>query len=281
MAQLITRRGKSQDCFRRGYPESGVSGTAPLLSVTFKAKAEGKTQVTLENFEFSSISGAIIPSVPPNIIIAVGEYPAWDINQDGRVSIVDLVLIAKDLGAGTLTNLRSDVNRDGVINIQDLILVAQHLGKSTTSAAPFAIPIDGLELDPAMIQAWIERAQVADDGSLAFQQGIANLERLLALFIPENTDLLHNYPNPFNPETWIPYQLAEPAEVTLRIYAVNGSLIRTLAVGQMPAGIYQTRTRAAYWDGKNDLGESVASGVYFYTLTAGDFNATKKMLIRK
>ena len=116
---------------------------------------------------------------------------------------------------------------------------------------------------------------------LLFQQGIANLERLLTLFIPEETALLHNYPNPFNPETWIPYQLAKPAEVTLTIHAVNGTLVRTLALGHQPAGIYQTRTRAAYWDGRNEVGESVASSIYFYTLTAGDFNATRKMLIRK
>ena len=132
-----------------------------------------------------------------------------------------------------------------------------------------------------MIQAWIAQAQVEDDGSLAFQQGIANLERLLTLFIPEETTLLHNYPNPFNPETWIPYQLAEPAEVTLTIHAVNGTLVRTLALGHQPAGIYQTRNRAIYWDGKNEVGESVASSIYFYTLTAGDFTATRKMLIRK
>ena len=278
---IDNRTGKITGLFSARISESGVSGTGILLSVTFKAKAGGETQVTLENFEFSSITGDIIPAVPPNITIIVGNYPAWDVNQDGRVSIVDLVLVAKDLGSDTPANLRTDVNRDGTINIQDLILVAQHLGESTASAAPSAIAIDGLELDPAMVQAWIAQAQVEDDGSLAFQQGIANLERLLTLFIPEETTLLHNYPNPFNPETWIPYQLAEPAEVTLTIHSVNGTLVRTLALGHQPAGIYQTHSRAAYWDGKNEVGESVASGIYFYTLTAGDFNATRKMLIRK
>ena len=99
--------------------------------------------------------------------------------------------------------------------------------------------------------------------------------------IPEETSLLPNYPNPFNPETWIPYQLSKPAEVTLHIYGVNGALIRTLSLGHQAAGIYQNRSRAAYWDGKNALGEPVASGLYFYTLTAGDFTATRKMLIRK
>ena len=98
---------------------------------------------------------------------------------------------------------------------------------------------------------------------------------------PEETALLTNYPNPFNPETWIPYQLAEAAEVTVHIYAVSGALIRTLALGHQTPGVYQSRSRAVYWDGKNEVGESVASGIYFYTLTAGDFTATRKMLIRK
>ena len=112
-----------------------------------------------------------------------------------------------------------------------------------------------------------------DVGAPAAPAAVASLSRKNAL--------LANYPNPFNPETWIPYQLAEPAEVSISIYAVNGSLIRTMALGHQAAGIYQFKSRAAYWDGRNALGEPVASGVYFYTLTAGDFSATRKMLIRK
>ena len=101
------------------------------------------------------------------------------------------------------------------------------------------------------------------------------------VLLPDETALLVNYPNPFNPETWIPYQLAVSAEVALRIYAANGALVRTLDLGHQSAGIYAYRSRAAYWDGKNEAGEPVASGIYFYTLTAGDFTATRKMLIRK
>ena len=100
-------------------------------------------------------------------------------------------------------------------------------------------------------------------------------------FVPQNTTLLPNYPNPFNPETWIPYQLAEPAEVTLTIYSARGELIRTLMLGYQSAGFYRNKTRAAYWDGKNHLEEHVASGIYFYTLTAGEFAKTSKMLIIK
>ena len=103
----------------------------------------------------------------------------------------------------------------------------------------------------------------------------------LSKSLPKETVLLSNYPNPFNPETWIPYKLAKPADVTVSIYSVNGTLVRTLSLGHQPAGVYHSKSRAAYWDGKNHVGEPVASGVYFYALTAGDVSATRQMLIRK
>ena len=99
--------------------------------------------------------------------------------------------------------------------------------------------------------------------------------------IPEVTALLPNYPNPFNPETWLPYQLSKPADVTLTIYDIQGRVVRDLDLGHQRAGLYHSRSRAAYWDGRNTHGESVASGIYFYTLKAGDFAATRKLLIRK
>ena len=265
------------------FNKDGATGTGTLLSVTFLAKAEGETQLTLNNFQLGSTAGEPIAAAPPEVVITIeGQLVTGDVNRDGQVSVLDLILVSRHLGEDASANPQADVNRDGVINIQDLILVAQHLGESTDAAAPSIIAaINNEELTPAIVQAWITQAQIEDDGSVAFRQGIANLERLLALFIPEETALLHNYPNPFNPETWIPYQLAKPAEVTLTIYATNGAIVRTLVLGHQPAGIYQYRSRAAYWDGKNELGEPVASGIYFYTLTAGDFNATRKMLIRK
>ena len=115
-------------------------------------------------------------------------------------------------------------------------------------------------------------------------KGVAVLEELLHLLaemgaIPETTALLPNYPNPFNPETWLPYHLAKDANVTLTIYDVRGGVVRALMLGYQAAGVYEDRERAAYWDGRNHQGEPVASGVYFYTLTAGDFTATRKMLI--
>ena len=112
-------------------------------------------------------------------------------------------------------------------------------------------------------------------------KGILFLEQLLAALIPKETVLLPNYPNPFNPETWIPYRLAADAFVTLTIYDGSGHVVRTLDVGHRRAAFYESRSKAIYWDGRNEFGEHVASGVYFYHLSAGDFSATRKMLILK
>ncbi len=98
---------------------------------------------------------------------------------------------------------------------------------------------------------------------------------------PETTRLLQNYPNPFNPETWIPYQLSEAAVVTIAIYDVAGNVVRSLDLGHQAAGYYRSRSQAAYWDGRNNLNERVASGIYFYQIQAGEFTATRRMLILK
>ncbi len=108
-----------------------------------------------------------------------------------------------------------------------------------------------------------------------------SLPDLVTYEIPAQTELLANYPNPFNPETWIPYRLAEDARVSLTIYGASGSLVRTIDIGFTPAAVYQGRSDAIYWDGRNDFGEQVSSGIYFYHLNAGDFSATRKMVIVK
>ena len=257
----------------------GVTGTGTLLQVNFKAKSGGETKLELQNFQFGTVTGTLIPAGPHEITIAVeGQLATGDVNRDGQVSILDLILVSQQLGKRVPANSPADVNGDGVVSILDLILVSQGIGSTTASAAP---AIEAESVDPATIEAWIAQARLEDDGSIAFRQGIENLQNLLYSLIPEETALHRNYPNPFNPETWIPYQLAESAEVTLTIYDMNGRLVRRLAVGHQGAGMYQTRSRAVYWDGRNQLGESVASGLYFYTLTAGEFTATRRMLILK
>ena len=266
----------------------GVSGTGTLLQVTFKAKSDGETRLVLQNFEFGATTGDLIPAGPHEVRIVVeGQLATGDVNRDGRVSILDLILVAQQLGNRVSAGSTVDLNGDGAVSILDLILAAQAIGNTTASAAPVALNPDligaiGAEsVDAATIEAWIAQARLEDDGSLAFKQGIANLQALLAALIPEETALHHNYPNPFNPETWIPYQLAHAADVTLTIYDTKGVLVRQLDLGHQQAGYYTNRTRAAYWDGRNHLGELVGSGLYFYHLRAGDYSTIRKMVILK
>ena len=113
------------------------------------------------------------------------------------------------------------------------------------------------------------------------KRSLIQLPGLITYEIPAETKLLHNYPNPFNPETWIPYRLAKDAFVVLTIYDGSGRVVRTLEVGHQTAAVYESRSKAVYWDGRNGFGEQVASGVYFYHLSAGDFSATRKMVILK
>ena len=284
--------GKITDLGAISLSSDGGSGTGKLLSVTFVAKAIGEAQVTLTNLYAGSSDLVAIPLSIPDFVITVEErvFLPWDVNQDGEVSILDLMQVAQYLGKNVSVTPQADVDSDGTIGILDLIAVAQHIGESTASAPTFITQrgidmnlavIDSPELTPAMIRGWITHAQRENDGSIVFQKGIANLQRLLTSLTPEKTKLLANYPNPFNPETWIPYHLAKPAEVTLTIYAANGKIVRSLVLGHQEVGIYKSRSRAAYWDGRNEVGEPVASGIYFYTLTAEDFTATRKMLIRK
>ena len=222
-----------------------------------------------------------------------------DVNGDGVVNVQDLVLVAGQFGK-TGEHV-ADVNGDGVVNIQDLVLVAGAFGAG--AAAPSVRAVSRARLTVSDVEEWLIEASrpgglsygedsgsgdpelqsgnASRPGGLSYGRGIAVLERLLASLMPKETVLLANYPNPFNPETWIPYQLSEPAEVTVTIYAANGAVVRRLDLGHRRAGSYDSRGRAAYWDGRNAAGESVASGVYFYTLSAGDFSATRKMVIRK
>ena len=203
-----------------------------------------------------------------------------DLNNDGSVDVLDLVLVASQFGMNATP--AADLNVDGIVNIQDLVLVANLV--DGIAAAPSA-----QQSTATVVNNWLQLARQNTSGvsatsipeGFSYARGIFTLEQLARALVPESTALLANYPNPFNPETWIPYQLSKASDVTVRIYATDGSVVRTLALGHQDAGLYHNRTQAAYWDGRNAFGETVASGVYFYTLTAGEFSATRKMLILK
>ena len=235
-----------------------------------------------------------------------------DVNSDGQVNVLDLILIAVFYGTRG-DGLPADVNADGIVNVDDFAAVAagvdaagalplQAVEAALLAAAAQAGDIEAVAGAPigfaTQRHAWSRQvayrnvaAAFADVSLLAANhprlgKGIALLAELLQLLkemnaIPETTALLPNYPNPFNPETWIPYHLAQDAAVTLTIYNVQGDVVRQLMLGHQSAGVYESRGRAAYWDGRNRIGEPVASGLYFYTLTAGNFTATRKLLIAK
>ena len=217
------------------------------------------------------IALGILPPANPTIV-------REDVNRDGVVNVQDLAYVGLQYGkTGTNT---ADVNGDEVVNVADLILVAAAIDAAAAAAPAVRAQVQSY-FTKAQLHGWLTEARASKNTSSTYQRGIVVLEQLLTLFAPEETALLANYPNPFNPETWIPYHLSKAADVKLTIYDINGRVVRDLDLGHQRAGLYQSRNRAAHWDGRNAQGELVASGVYFYTLTAGDFSATRKMLIRK
>jgi len=202
---------------------------------------------------------------------------AWDVNSDGRVDIVDLILVAQTFGM-TGDGLVGDVTGNGSVDVMDLVLVASHFGEATALAAPARMPRSS---DAAMIEAWIEAARDADDGSTAYRRGVSTLERLLASITPDSTALLRNYPNPFNPETWIPFELSRDATVSITVYDIRGKVVREIDMGFLPAGDYSTVGRAARWDGRNLSGESVGSGVYYAEFRASQFRDIGRLIMAK
>ena len=199
-----------------------------------------------------------------------------DVNGDGVVNILDLVLVAQGISSG---DGEGDVNGDGVVNVFDLVVVAGEIGGG--GAAPSTYSPELSNISAADVERWLAGAQGFDVVDPNFQRGIRFLEDLLAALSPKETTLLPNYPNPFNPETWIPYRLAQEAEVTITIYDTKGTPVRRLALGNQAAGHYAVREKAAYWDGRNERGEAVASGIYIYRFRAGDYAASRRLVIVK
>ncbi len=257
------------------------NGDGALATLTFEVKDFKPSTLTLSEVYLVDADGkrwevategaeVTIPPEPENAILE-------DINRDGVVNIQDLVIV--NVRFGQTGKDSADINGDGIVNIVDLVLVAGAFKNGAAAPALYSQPLE--RLTAADIQRWLSQARQLELTGATSLRGILFLQQLLAALIPEESALLSNYPNPFNPETWIPYRLSKPADVTLTIYAVDGQMVRRLSLGHQPAGIYQSRSRAAYWNGKNKFGEPVASGLYFYTLTGGGFTATRKMLIRK
>ncbi|MEO2003711.1 MAG: S8 family serine peptidase [Candidatus Poribacteria bacterium] len=274
--------GVVRDVFGARYttdsPETSVDGTGVLFRVTFVALDGGEAFLGLEDVILSDENGAEIPYQKALTELVIFDI-AYDVNLDNVVDILDLALVARDFGRLSGVAGRTDLNRDGRVNILDLAVVAAHFGENIgTNAAPARLPAAGQASD---ISAWLRELRGVNNGSSQHARAITILEQLLSMVAPQRTALLPAYPNPFNPETWVPFDLRDEATVTVSIYDVAGNRIRQIELGHRAPGVYRTRDRAAYWDGRTDTGEITASGVYLVELRAGDYRETRRIVLMK
>ena len=265
-----------------------VDGSSSKIYLTRASKLErrnlsGQSTVTLVTglqSPGSLVLGGELVATPP--VVSQPTQPTqptdnskYDVNGDGTVDLLDVIapLVQPN-------NMKNDVNGDGVVDIRDTQEIDAN--RDATAAAPsLDIDVKALDLDFDRVQEQIETLLTSGDRSIAAQRALLYLQHLLASARPDETVLLANYPNPFNPETWIPYHLAESTDVRVNIYDAQGVLVRVLPLGHQTAGYYTSRSRAAYWDGLNALGERVASGIYFYQLQTDAVSPMRKMVILK
>ncbi len=270
----------------------GVSGNGILFGASFRAKALGSSEIQLQNLILvDSNQEQIHCDIHGFKVIVENLVRPWDANRDGVVNIFDLSIVARYFEQPIPTDLEiyPDINGDGVVNLSDFVLVGSHFGESyqideTSAAAPESASEFLRSISPTtrkQLEAIYSELLSMSEDSLAFNRTRQVLRRLLFPSIPAHNLLLPNYPNPFNPETWIPFHLASAGQVTIKIYDTAGILVRQLDLGYLAPGRYLSRADAAYWDGTNVYGEPVASGIYFYALSTASFHATQKMVILK
>ena len=257
-----------------GSTVSIAPGTTGTATVTVTA-SDGATNAT-QTFSVKVGSAPVAVGTIPNQTLVVGGQITVNVSHYFRSNDGDTL-------SYKATSSDTSVARVSVSNAAVGILLVSE-GVSTISVT--ASDPDGLTATQTVsVTAKPASAPAADDSLTAAQlqhkHGIHSLEQMIRDRVPQTTRLLRNYPNPFNPETWIPYHLAQASEVRITIYDASGGIVRSLDIGYQSEGYYTNQSRAAYWDGTDENGESVASGLYFYTLMAGDYSATRKMLILK
>ena len=263
--------------------EEAPAEEAPAEVVAEEAPAEeAPAEVVAEEAPAEEAPAEVVAEEAPAEVVAAAAAPALSTFKSAWAFVVTSDIRGMDTGTGyTLVaeNLRTgiiatenvtsavkrssavwaDLNRKSVVEAGDKLEIALYDERGNIVSGPF------------------QRTVSTDDIRNAF----LSLQLTVGDVRPKDTILAQNYPNPFNPETWIPYQLSKSAEVSIHIHNVAGHLIRTLDLGLKPTGSYMTPSTAAYWDGKNSVGERVASGIYFYTLQTTDFTATRRMVILK
>ena len=227
----------------------------------------------------NSIAAPTTATTPTDTTSTTTASNKYDVNGDGSVDSKDVDVILLAVSAG-VTTAKYDVNGDGKVDVSDVMAVNGNLDKGA-AGAPTLLGTQFSALEISRLQEQIDLLIATGDRSPAAMRTLVYLQQLIVMARPEKTQLLANYPNPFNPETWIPYELATDTNVKITIYNTQGVVIRSLQLGHQSGGYYTGRDRAAYWDGRNALGEQVASGLYFYQLETDEMSSMRKMVILK
>jgi WD40 repeat protein len=274
-----------------------VEGSGEIATLTLRIWEGGEISFILKNGSLTApdVANIIIPELEGGKITVVAS-PNWEVNKDYVVDTQDIVILGINIDKKITGNPRPnpDVTRDGLVDLFDLVAVGSHYADEYSAvpqppAAPLIVKRDMQSLPAptaiqrAILQNLYEKIKDYPDTDAS----VVAVKRLLLILLkgrqalPKETRLAQNYPNPFNPETWVPFELSQDADVTINIYDAKGRLVRTLSLGRKPAGYYLSKDSAAYWNGRNTNGERVSSGLYFYTLKAGEFTMTKKLVVVK
>jgi hypothetical protein len=228
---------------------------ADIWQATVIDNDQGRIAIAVDCTRSDGVSGTNAIASLTFLAIGVGESPISPMNVSAANALgEDISPGVRDGNIQILGIDPWDINQDGVVNISDFVLIQNVRGANTDVNGDGITDINDM---------------VAAAGGI---QSSPTMEPLVNM-------LSNNFPNPFNPETWIPYQLSEEANAEVRIYSVTGQLVKVLDLGYKRPGRYMTKATAAHWDGTNEVGERVTSGIYYYSIRAGNFSATKKMVV--
>ena len=282
-AEVVAAEVVAEEAPAEEAPAVVVAEVVAAEVVAEEAPAEEAPAVVVAEVVAAEVVAEEAPAEEaPAVVVAAAAAPALSTFKSAWAFVVTSDIRGMDTGTGyTLVaeNLRTgiiatenatsavkrssavwaDLNRKSVVEAGDKLKIALYDERGTIVSGPFQRTVSTDDIRNAF---------------LSLQLNVGDVQ-------PKDTILAQNYPNPFNPETWIPYQLSKSTEVSIHIHNIAGHLVRSLELGLKPTGSYMTPATAAYWDGKNSVGERVASGIYFYTLQTPEFAATRRMVILK
>ena len=290
-------KGKVSIGITRKRPAGGVNGSGVVAKVTFQSESatpDGTSLgFTITDIDANDPSGIAIPFMPQpldsdgnNITITVipGDKPLPVLVSAFTVVPSDYGVALKWHTESEINNLGFDVYRGESPDGHFVKVNSAYIKGAGTDSTPHNYRfVDENAVVGKTYYYYIEAISFSGERERSHIIKVvidaSGKAKVTSLMQPTASALLQNFPNPFNPETWIPFRLAEDADVTIRIFDIKGEEVRRIHLGQIPAGYYDTKGKAVLWDGKDGYGQEVSSGVYFYAIRAGNFVAQKKMII--